>query len=67
MLVSDEQVHRGRWPLGIVKEPVSSNDGLVRSALVKFDGTVKTGPIVKLCKLELDHSDTGQIGLTDFQ
>ena len=54
MLVSDEQLHRGQWPLGIVVEPISGEDGLVRSAKVKFDGTVKTRPIVKLCKLELD-------------
>ena len=54
VLVSDEQLHRGQWPLGIVIEPISGGDGLVRSAKVKFDGTVKTRPIVKLCRLELD-------------
>ena len=54
MLVSDEQLHRGQWPLGIVVEPISGADALIRSAKVKFDGTVKTRPIVKLCKLELD-------------
>ena len=54
VLVSDEQVHRGQWPLGIVTEPIHGNDGLVRSAKVKFEGSVKTRPIVKLCRLELD-------------
>ena len=54
VLVSDEQLHRGQWPLGKVIEPIQGHDGLVRSAKVKFEGTIKTRPIVKLCRLELD-------------
>ena len=54
VLLSDEQLHRGQWRLGIVTKPISGNDGLVRSAKVKFDGTIKTRPVVKLCSLELD-------------
>ena len=54
MIVSDEQLHRGQWPLGIVEEPIFGKDGLVRSAKVKFNGTVKIRPITKLCRLELD-------------
>ena len=60
MLVSDEQLHRGQWPLGVVIEPISGNDGLVRSAKIKFDGNIKTRPIVKLCKLELDLPKPGK-------
>ena len=66
VLVSEELLHRGKWPLGIVIEPISGNDGLVRSAKVKFYGTIKTRPVVKLCRLELD-CDTSKIGLTDFR
>ena len=60
MLVSDEPLHRGQWPLGMVMEPIFGKDGLVRSAKGKFDGTVKTTPIVKLCKLELDLPKPGK-------
>ena len=38
MLIADEQLHRGQWPLGIVIEQISGNDILARSAKVKFDG-----------------------------
>ena len=54
VLVADELLPRGQWPLGIVIEPLKGNDGLVRAAKVKFQGTVKTRPIVKLCLLEED-------------
>ena len=47
MLIADEQLHRGKWHLGIVIEPISGNNGLLRSAKVKFDGTIKTRFVVK--------------------
>ena len=52
VLVADDLLPRGQWPLGIIVEPLPGSDGLVRSAKVKFQGTVKTRPIVKLCRLE---------------
>ena len=52
VLVADDLLPRGQWPLGIVVEPLPGSDGLVRSAKVKFQGTVKTRLIVKLCRLE---------------
>ena len=40
VLKADEQLQRRQWPIGIVMEPISGNDGLVRSEKVKlwFDG-----------------------------
>ena len=46
--MADELLPRGRWLLGIVTEQLKENDRLVRDAKVKFQGTVKTRPIVKL-------------------
>ena len=43
VLIADEQLHRGQWPLGVVIEPISGNDGLVGSAKVKFERS-KPGP-----------------------
>ena len=54
VLVSDDNVPRGQWPLGIVTEVIPGADGLVRAAKVKFQGTIKTRPITKLCHLEED-------------
>jgi hypothetical protein len=54
VLVSEDNIPRGQWPLGIVTEPIPGEDGLVRSAKIKFQGTVKTRPITKLCRLEED-------------
>ena len=36
VLVSDDNVPRGQWPLGIVTEVMPGADGLVRAAKVKF-------------------------------
>jgi hypothetical protein len=54
VLVSEDNVPRGEWPLGIVTEVLPGQDGLVRAAKVRFKGTVKTRPITKLCRLEED-------------
>ena len=34
VLIADELLHRGQWPLSVVIEPISGNDGLGRSAKI---------------------------------
>lgn len=52
VLVCEENSSRGNWPLGLVIDVNTSQDGLVRSAKVKVCNTLKTRPVVKLCLLE---------------
>ena len=47
VLIADENVHRGKWPLGKV-----ADDGYVRSAKVQTSLMVLTRPVTKLCFLE---------------
>ena len=49
VLIGDERVHRGQWPLGRVLEVHPGRDGFVRSVKVL---SVLTRPISKLCFLE---------------
>ena len=52
VLVVGEDRPRGQWPLGLVVEPIVSEDGRVRAAHVKIDGTVRRRPASKLVFLE---------------
>jgi hypothetical protein len=52
VLVCDEQLSRGKWPLGIVLDVNKGRDGLVRSCKVRVNGSVKVRPITMLCMLE---------------
>ena len=52
VLVADEDTQRGKWPLGIITDVEVSPDGLVRAALVRFNGKEKRRPINKLVFLE---------------
>ena len=54
VLVAADDLKRGQWPLGRVIEPIESDDGLVRSALVKIGNHELKRPISKLIYLELD-------------
>ena len=54
VLLADESMPRGRWPLGLVLETNVGRDGLVRSVRVKFQGRELTRPVTKLVRLELD-------------
>ena len=55
VLIVDENVHRGKWPLGTVTEVYRGRDGFVRSARVITSSTTFTRPITKLCFLESDQ------------
>ena len=52
VLIADERVHRGQWPLGRVLEVHPGRDGFVRSVKVATKSSVLTRPISKLCFLE---------------
>ena len=52
VLIADENVHRGKWPLGRVVDVFRGKDGYVRSAKVRTSLTVLTRPVTKLCFLE---------------
>ena len=54
VLLMDENVPRGSWPLGLVQEVNVGRDGLVRSARVKTKTTILTRPITKIVTLECD-------------
>ena len=52
VLIADENVPRGKWPLGRVIDVFHGNDGYVRSARVQTSSTILTRPVTKLCFLE---------------
>lgn len=52
VLVVDEKVHRGQWPLGRIVKVHTGRDGFVRSAEIATKSTTLTRPITKLCFLE---------------
>lgn len=52
VLVVDETVKRGQWPMARVLEVFKARDGLVRSAKVKTPTSELMRPIHKLCLLE---------------
>ena len=55
LLIADERVHRGQWPLGRVFEVHPGRDGFVRSVEVATKASVLTRPISKLCFLEQER------------
>ena len=42
VLLADESIPRGKWPLGRIVEVIPSRDGLVRTVRVKTSCTVAT-------------------------
>ena len=54
VLVVDPSLPRGQWPLGLVVEPLVSEDGRVRAARVKFRGQVLRRPAAQLVFLEAE-------------
>ena len=55
VLIADERVHRGQWPLGRVVEVHPGSDGLTRSVKVATRTTVLSRPVTKLCFLKQEH------------
>ena len=52
VLIADENVHRGKWPLGKVVDAFRAKDGYVKFAKVQMSLTVLTRPVIKFCFLE---------------
>ena len=57
VLVSSDDAHRHRWPLGIVESTHLSDDGLVRSATIRTTGGVILRDVRKICLLEAAEED----------
>ena len=62
VLLVDDRVSRGKWPLGRVMKVIADGDGDVRSAEVKTATGYKYRPITKLCFLEADNQDVNNEG-----
>ena len=52
VLIADENVHHGKWPLGKVDDVFRGKDGHVRLAKIQTSLTVLSRPVTKLCFLE---------------
>ena len=52
MLIKDENTPRNVWPMGLVVEVNSSDDGFVRSVKLKTKSTTLVRPVHKLVLLE---------------
>ena len=52
VLICDENILRGNWPLGRVIEVHDGKDGDVRSEKVRTSSTILTRPVTKLRFLE---------------
>ena len=53
MLVSEDNVSRGKWPLARVTEVHPGRDGLVRTATVQTEKSVLNRPVQRLHRLEI--------------
>ena len=56
MLVSEDNVFRGKWPLGRVEEVHLGKDGLVQTATVRVQEIVLTRPAQRLQRLEMESA-----------
>ena len=53
MLFSEDNVSRGKWPLGRVEEIHFGKEGLVRTATVRVQKSMLTRPVQRLHGLEI--------------
>ena len=63
VLLKDDGVQCGRWPKGIVVKACASADGLVREVMVKTEKGVTRRDVRKLCLLEGDQRQDGNVDL----
>ena len=63
VLLVDPNNPKGKWPLGLVEEiRKSSDDGHVRSAVIRSGGKTLIRPISKLVKLDIRSTDSWNCG-----
>jgi hypothetical protein len=70
VLISDDNIRRHLWPMGVVIEVFPGKDGLIRSAVVRVGRNSFKRPIQRLHRLELKQSypvpdDIAEITLAD--
>ncbi|XP_078371406.1 uncharacterized protein LOC144655058 [Oculina patagonica] len=56
VLISDDNVSRGKWPLAIVQEVHPGRNKLVRTATVRTEKSVLRRPVQRLHKLEVEST-----------
>ena len=52
VLMSDQNMPRGSWPLGLISDVKEGRDGLIRSATIKTKSSVLVRPVNKLVLIE---------------
>jgi hypothetical protein len=57
VLVADQNLPRGQWPLGLVEKTRLGRDGLVRQVTVRTAASTLERPITQLCLLEAALDD----------
>ena len=71
VIVQDDDIKRGKWPLARVIQILPGRDGIVRVAEIKTRSGVYTRPTSKLLRLEDTVGDVPQggedVGETAFQ
>jgi hypothetical protein len=60
VLIADQSLPRGKWPLGIVESMAPERDGLVRSAVVRTSKSQLTRPMTQLALLDGALADDHQ-------
>ena len=65
VIVGEEGVKRGKWPLGRVTSTAPGKDGVVRVAEIKTKDGVYTRPVSKLYQLEDDTEDLAPADVAD--
>jgi hypothetical protein len=61
VLIKENNVSRMEWPLGRVIRLVTSEDGVVRGAVLQTKDGVRKRPVNKLCPLEIKRQDDAGI------
>ena len=62
VLVQDDDLKRGKWPLGRITDTFPGDDGIVRVVQVRMRNNTYTRPVTKLIKLEDHGSDFVKAG-----
>jgi len=53
VLVSEDNVKRGRWPTGMIEEVIAGRDGAVRAVQVRIRGKSTRRPIQRIHRFEI--------------
>ena len=62
VLVQDDDLKRGKWPLGRIVKVKPGQDDVVRVVTVRTKTGTYTRPVTKLLRLENDHPNVPQWG-----